>query len=1051
MYGFLDGPHGVMEGHYRELTAEYIHEFRGQGGFHMIGSGRHKVETPAQFASAARHCTELGLDGLVVIGGDDSNTNAALLAEYFRAEGLATRVVGCPKTIDGDLKSETVEVSFGFDTACKTYSQLIGNMALDSLSSRKYHRFVRLMGRSASHITLECALQTGPNMALIGEEVEAEQQTLKSITTKIADMVCDRWRAGKDYSLTIVPEGLVEFVPEMHVLISELNDLLDAHPAGAPLPLSQPSQALFDLLPDGIRQQLLLERDPHGNVQVSRIETETLLIQMTAAELKRRKALGTYGGSFQALGHFFGYEGRSGLPSAFDSEYGYSLGTAAGALLLAGATGYMASVRGVAGPVREWRAGGVPLTSLMVMEKRHGKMKPVILKALVDLKGRPMQVFREVRDSWRVEDRYRNPGPIQFQGAARDIRPYCLLYEQGWDALPEHRPPASSAPPSPGGKPSRFGPRREVHRYSELEVERLRSPVALPDLLSVPVLQLKPPVDSFAAHSSVRRSFPRSAALPLQSLHHPAPHEPQTSYEAPQPLRIGVAFMGRQCPGGHNVVVGIHERAPRGSVVVGFLGGSEGIVGRQCVELTRDTLSAYFANQGGFDLLGRTSDSLGSPERLRAAQATCESLALDGLVLIGGAKTVADALSVSEHFAEHGSRTKVVVVPATVNGDLCPDYVEASIGFDTACSVYAELIGNMAADAASAKKYYYFIRLMGRITSHVTLEAALQTRPNVTILGEEVAANAMSLDSVTRVIADAVCERKAKCNKNYGVVLIPEGVVNLLPEVSALLEALSGVKAVSDAEARKALESSPWLAALYGSLPLAVRLQLLTEREADGSAMLSHIDTEKLLMSTVEKELARRAALGLYDGKFAALGSFFGYEARCSLPSIFDCSLATSLGHVAVVLVQKGCSGYAANATGLAGPIAKWKLGGVPLARLVVPGHAGKAEFMVDLMGRPARTLFKNRQAWLLADSLTNPGPLQFSRSAEARRTETLAQMRTPGSRGAMIEGICLGARHLIALATDEIPAGPEVDAELRSILEGLDLIAKRLTAVCKQ
>jgi diphosphate--fructose-6-phosphate 1-phosphotransferase len=353
VFGFVNGPHGLFSGRFVTVDGARVAPFRNQGGFHMIGSGRHKIETEEQFAASLRHATDLDLDGIVVIGGDDSNTNAAVLAEYFAKHGSKCAVVGCPKTIDGDLKCDAIECSFGFDTACRTFSELIGNIATDGASSRKYHNFVRLMGRSASHITLECALQTCPNVCLIGEELEAREATLASITADLCDLITARWRKGLNHSMILMPEGLVEFVPEIRTLIAELNDILaeagetpaagpderrDSHQDTVAERLTQASREVFRLLPSGIREQLLLERDPHGNVQVSRIETEKLLMLLCSAELSRRAALPAedpahYGGEFAALGHFFGYEGRSGVPSLFDATYCNALGQTAARLV----------------------------------------------------------------------------------------------------------------------------------------------------------------------------------------------------------------------------------------------------------------------------------------------------------------------------------------------------------------------------------------------------------------------------------------------------------------------------------------------------------------------------------------------------------------------------------------------------------------------------------------------------------------------------------------------------------------------------------------------
>ncbi|GMI93287.1 hypothetical protein like AT1G12000 [Hibiscus trionum] len=435
LYGFKGGPAGIMKCKYIELTSDYIYPYRNQGGFDMICSGRDKIETPEQFKQAEETAAKLDLDGIVVIGGDDSNTNACLLAENFRGKNLKTQVIGCPKTIDGDLKCKEVPTSFGFDTACKIYAEMIGNVMIDARSTGKYYHFVRLMGRAASHITLECALQTHPNVTIIGEEVAAKKQTLKNITSYMVDVICERARLGYNYGVILIPEGLIDFIPEVQQLIAELNeilanDIVDENGLWKKK-LTDQSLMLFEFLPPAIQEQLMLERDPHGNVQVAKIETEKMLIQMVETELEMRKQEGSYEGHFKGQSHFFGYEGRCGLPTNFDASYCYALGYAAGALLHSGKTGLISSVGNLAAPVEEWTVGGTALTSLMDVERRHGKFKPVIKKAMVELDGAPFKKFASVRNDWAIQNCYISPGPIQFVGAASNAVNHTLLLELG--------------------------------------------------------------------------------------------------------------------------------------------------------------------------------------------------------------------------------------------------------------------------------------------------------------------------------------------------------------------------------------------------------------------------------------------------------------------------------------------------------------------------------------------------------------------------------------------------------------------------------------------
>ena len=427
LYGFILGPGGLVDHNYMELTADIIDEYRNTGGFDIIGSGRTKLEKEEQFEKGLEIIKELGINALVIIGGDDSNTNACVLAEYYAAKKCGVQVIGCPKTIDGDLKNEMIETSFGFDTACKVYSEVIGNIQRDCNSARKYWHFIKLMGRSASHIALECALQTQPNICIVSEEVEAKNMSLDDVVTYIAQAVANRAAQGNNFGTVLIPEGLIEFIPAMKKLIAELNDLLAANKEFAMIKksaqrewiiskLSEENAAIYASLPEGVARQLCLDRDPHGNVQVSLIETEKLLSDMVGKKLAQWKEEGKFVGKFAAQHHFFGYEGRCAAPSNYDADYCYALGYTASMLIANGKTGYMSSVRNTTAPAEEWIAGGVPITMMMNMERRHGEMKPVIQKALVKLDGAPFKAFAAQRDRWAIETAYVYPGPIQYFG-----------------------------------------------------------------------------------------------------------------------------------------------------------------------------------------------------------------------------------------------------------------------------------------------------------------------------------------------------------------------------------------------------------------------------------------------------------------------------------------------------------------------------------------------------------------------------------------------------------------------------------------------------------
>ncbi|MBQ4036908.1 MAG: diphosphate--fructose-6-phosphate 1-phosphotransferase [Clostridia bacterium] len=447
LYGFKGGPSGLIEDDFVIFDDAFINAYRNTGGFDIIGSGRTKLETEEQFAIVEKVCKSHGITALVIIGGDDSNTNAAVLAEYFAAKQAGIQVIGCPKTIDGDLKNEDIECSFGFDTATKTYSEIIGNIERDAKSAKKYWHFVKVMGRSASHVALECALQTQPNVCLISEEVAAKKMSLAQITDILASSVADRAAQGMNYGVALIPEGVVEFVPEFSVLIHEINELLAGARADRfnALPsweekyafiqqgLTAESMAVFAILPQAIQQQLFLERDPHGNVQVSLIESEKLFSAMVKENLAARKAQGTYKGKFSPLHHFLGYEGRCAFPSNFDSDYCYSLGYNAFMLISYGYTGYLSKISNLSEPAESWVAGGMPITKMMNMERRHGEDKPVIKKALVELDGAPFRYFAERREEWRTNTCYVYPGAIQYYGPAEvcDATTVTLALEQG--------------------------------------------------------------------------------------------------------------------------------------------------------------------------------------------------------------------------------------------------------------------------------------------------------------------------------------------------------------------------------------------------------------------------------------------------------------------------------------------------------------------------------------------------------------------------------------------------------------------------------------------
>jgi 6-phosphofructokinase 1 len=900
LFGFLNGPHGIYSGQYVEIDENLMQQYRNQGGFDMICAGRHKIESEDQFQKSIFHCMSLKLDGLIVIGGDDSNTNACLLAEYFKKYDCPVKVVGVPKTIDGDLKNEWIEVSFGFDTATRVYSELIGNICLDTLSSKKYYHFIRLMGRSASHIALECALQTQINYVLIGEEVEAKKQTLAEITKELADIIAARAENYNNCGVILVPEGLVEFIPEMNELIKEINEIVSKPFQGGLKEhisnnLSGNSKALFEFLPLSICDQLLLDRDPHGNVQVAKIDTERLLILLLHTELNKRKAEGKYKGKFSPQSHYFGYEGRCALPSYFDTEYCYSLGYNAGALVSLGFTGYMSVVRGLyENSPNKWIAAGCPLMTMMNVERRKGKDVPVIKKALVEIDGDMFKFYSKVRRTWALNDAYITPGPIQYEGPCAVSCPYLVKVPSIKDLNLSFYENVSRQKNTP------YAPKLE-NNFSKLSKYLINEPNELPTILKSGeykvklTTQLKPLTEE--ARQSCKKYFKnlftnKNSKYYAEILDESNLDKSDTeNLLAPisTDLRIGIVYCGRQSPGGNNVVNGLLEfkKTNKSSNIklIGFTFGTLGMMNGDFIEIDEKNFSAY-KNHGGFDYLGRSLDKIRTKEELQKTKEICEKLDLNGLVLVGATHTMTDCLLLTEYFLANNVKTSIVAVPCTVDGNIKHPLFESTVGFDTASKVYSQLIGNIMTDSASATKYWYLIRLMGRDPSHLVLECALETHPNYVIISEECGQRSQSLSDIVNDICNVITER-AKQNKNFGTIIIPEGLLSHLPHFKTLIEELNEIfskninnndlpiKLLND-EAFLKHNLSPWSSAVFLDLPDFTKKQLLLERESSGTIQLSQIETERLISHKIGKELEKRKAEKMYKGTYAAITHFFG-------------------------------------------------------------------------------------------------------------------------------------------------------------------------------
>ncbi|PFH36367.1 6-phosphofructokinase [Besnoitia besnoiti] len=1021
VFGFMGGLDGVTNKKYKVTTDELMAQYRNQGGFDMLWSGRGKVNGEEDLQKAKEVCESLELHGLILVGGDGSNSNAALLAEYFQVHLPSCAVVGVPKTIDGDLKSPLIEASFGFDTAAKTYSELIGNLCTDVNSSQTTYHFVRVMGRSASHLVLECAMQTRPNLVFIGEEVDESNMCLADIVKQTADLVISRLDAGKRYGIILLPEGLIEFIPEMKLLIKELNEVLSSNNGEfSPDKLKQ-SRHVWDYLPEMIQDQLMMDREATGYIQVAKIATERLLILLLEAELQKR---GYDPDSWSFMPHYFGYEGRCAMPSNFDANYCYSLGYTAGVLAEKGRNGYMSIVRNLDQHPSLWTPAGVPFTKMMYMKQdAQGKDFPAIVRSLVDLNGPLFKVFCEVRDEWKLSDVYRVPGPIQFAGVTADEPCYAVMIPSAEDLL-------SGADPRANIVSNRGVVQKELGTYSSLQQQRLLFLPSLPPICQDKKARARPSKQMFCKDPYTQRQvlmhYPYLSNSSLFFLHDVGHDKyiPPIGFG----LRIGLVFISRQSPGVANVLWGLHERLKlvQGKCIAFF--GLNGLADRKYLEIEDEDLE-LFKNQGGCELIGRsTSHSLGSREMQEKVRQTCEAMNLDGLVIPGSAFAMSEAALLAEYFLAKQCRTSVIGIPATGSNNLSGELIETCIGFDSSTKVYASLIGNVLTDAASMPKYWHFVRLMGRQPSHEVLECALQTHPNFVIIAEEYGAADKTLLHVVQDIADVVCQR-AEMGRNFGTVLIPDALLMHLPNMKILLAELRSIlkEASAKGEMKKAQQDlndisdencpanswrkrlTPWSAALFRTFPKFIRRELL---QVDmGEIRFERLETEELLAQMVKEELEYRKSVGRYSGKFQAVTHFFGYQGRSSMPSQFDANLAFAYGHLASILVESGVTGHCCSIRGLCGPVSDWHLGSIPFVTLMklVPTPQDNPTFAasdsalrntatdirqqrsvmtdlpvipsaeVNLEGKAYRWMKTAAEQWTLEDRFCNPGPIQFT------------------------------------------------------------------------
>lgn len=1028
LIGFLKGPHGIFTGNYVEIQDNFMNEYRNMGGFDMIRSGRDKIETPQQFEDSLKYCTDLDLNGLVVIGGDDSNTNACLLAEYFNSKDSKCKVIGAPKTIDGDLKNEYCEVSFGFDTATKTYSEQIGNILVDTRSTKKYYHFIRLMGRSASHIALECFLQTRADLVLIGEEIFEKNRTLKDVTNEIVDVICKRQEMGKDYGVFLIPEGIIEFFPEMKPLIEEINEIFAeaadiedprAHALGK---LTAESKSLFEFLPKAISDQLLLDRDPHGNVQVAKIETEILMILLCQKELEERTSKGSYKGTFSPQSHYFGYEGRCAIPSNFDTQYCYSIGRTAAILISMEYSGYMAIIKNLKdNNPKNWIAAGCPLPTMMGLERRKGKDKPVITKYVVELDGPMYKAYLQFKERWSLYDCSISPGPIQLHDPSSIDVPFLV------------------EPPNLDKLEKETEARIEIEKNLDKHDQYFAIGECNLSKTSKDQLNFKAPIAKILENGSygcvaVRKARPRNMDVE-NTLHEQYPALSNDLYSSHfveivdekdqkiynevsdtesikylndgflaqnnQNLKIGLIYCGRQASGMHNIVDGLLRFAQNhgNTKLLGFTNGTVGFFKGEHVEITENNFK-LFRNQGGCDFLGRSVDQIRTNEHRTAAKETCNKLGLNGVILVGASHTLTDAAHLTDYFLKEGVTTRVIGVPATLFGNISHKYVEATVGFDTASKHYSELIGNIMTDAASAVKYWYLMRLMGGEPSHLAVECSLQTGPNIVLISEQLAKDHETMPDIVNNICDII-EKRHKEGKDFGTLLIPDGLLAHLPHYNILIKELNDVYSECNSyEQIEKLENkllhpekgadgilTPWSASVYNVLPDFTKKQLCITRRITGKIELAQVQTEKLISYFIEVELKKREKAGRGKVPFSPVTHFFGYQGRGSLPSLFDCSLASTYGFSAGVFVQNNLTGVCVTARGLASDPVDWKVGAVPFVAMMNLKNRSSVygndqiyinSNEVDLDGEVYQIAKVNSKAWEMYDRFINPGPIQL-------------------------------------------------------------------------
>lgn len=1022
MIGFHGGLDGLLNRRHEIITPHAMDQFRNMGGFNMLLSGRGKISDASDLDKAVEAVNELDLDGLIIVGGDGSNSNAAILANHFAGRANVTNpdgkpalkkpccVVGIPKTVDGDVKSHNIEISFGFDTAARTYSELIGNLCTDASSTQYTYHFIRVMGRSASHLALECGMQTHPNVVLIGEEVKRKQQSLSAIVDDIVDLMEKRHSMGKPYGVVLIPEGLIEFIPEIDILIGELNEILTK--AEGPVTYLAPeklnkSRATWESLPESIREQLLMDREATGYVMLAKIATERLLLMLVERRIAERNL--PHLSSLTFMSHYFGYEGRCAIPSRFDSAYCYALGYNAGVLINARRNGYMSVIRDLKSPISEWVPLGVPFIHLMRMIDLGGRRVPAICKTLLDLDGDLFKVFEKVRDLWAYHDLYRSPGPIQL--FSDDVL-HCFSISNPTveDLVGDFKPGFDVD--------RRFLLHRRLDCMSPLQRKLLNLHPRIPAICTDPRARMKMFKQVLSHDPYTRNQIVLNYPYMTRKVHfnlyevvgdysHSGMRDPVRS----MPLKVGVVVLSKQAPGVLNVIWGLHERLSiYGSKCFAFNGG-KGLVDCDYIELCANDFD-LFRNQGGLELVHRSRvHYFHDPKNWGPALQTCTKLGLDGLVILGDEVAMTQAALLTEYFLSKNSHICIVGVPVAGSNGLAGQLIESCVGFDSNAQLYASLVGNVLTDAVSMPKYWHFVKILGRYPSLEVLECALQTHPNFIIIAEEYGSADKTLFDVVRDIADAVCKR-AKAGKNFGTVLIPDHLVLHLPNTKSMLTELREVllEAAAAGKRQEAVDSflnyskdskdasewvrkmTPWSLGVFTSLPLYIRTELLN---FGTEVALERLDIEIMLAKMVKEELNLRKAKGEYNGKYAAVTHYFGYQGRCCMPSEFDCSLAFAYGHIAGIAIENRLTGCCCSIRGLSGAVKDWKMFAIPLTSLmkvdpnilqvISLNEFKKGELpvipssTVDLKSKAFKKMTMARKTWLMDDLFINPGPIQYN------------------------------------------------------------------------